>query len=641
MIGGMRFRVLASLAFLGAVLPVFGQSVNPTIQPPNLSNLQLNRWQLLNSSLLKARPVVALEAKSTTFKPSFPEQTNNRSLYSSPAGPVTFRMCLDGLTRNRFQVAFQIASTPASQHAVAPYAGWETPFGLIDSRFIEIVTQTNTQGGISFPNQPGVQMSPISASQRAAEFTVQLPTPQLAIPGAIVFARVVPFEVQNGKRVAIGPSSNWVQLNIAGTPQQQADAQALAAAKAKAAAEGNILVAKAAEAQKAIRDNYEIRLLSYIPPKFFDDAGAENYFDAHTAVTIPYDKGTKIVNLGSGETYSVSYIRNLIQSNKTWGQQLWDVTSAALNQQNAFFQAAKMGVVNGICLGIEASTGVKVGAEVRAAMLMGINFALAYCGIPPSLPNIDQLYNQGVDYLAATIADYALEQATGVAMDEFGANPMMTMAARDAVRERAKQETAKLIEALTKPAPFDNVVPETWGTPSEFYRRRPAMVYLEIRLRPGGRPVVGQTWQGISLQFLNNQVFANAEEIALPRTVGQRLRVPIALATNREPKSWPIAGYMPRKGVAPGFAVGQPFYVGVPTARVNVVTHHRLLGSGQAVQAFMNSFEINSNLVNAIPLPDQDFMSAAQGEAAINSGKVALGPANYVGRTSYRPFTAP
>lgn len=626
---------------LGLAVPLLAQSVNPTIQPPNLSSLQLNRWQLLNSSLVKAPPVVALEVSSTTFKPSFPEQRNDRGLYSSPAGPVTFRMCLDNLTRNRFQVAFQIASTPASQHALAPYAEWETPFGLISSQFIEVVTQTNTKEGIQWPNQPGTQMSPIAAQKRVAEFSVALPTPNLAIPGAIVFARVVPFEMQSGKRVAIGPSSNWVKLRIQGTPQQQADAQALAAAQAKAAAEGNVLVAKAAEAQKAIRDNYEIRLISYIPPKFFDDEGAENYFDSHTSVTIPYDKGTKTTNLGVGQTYSVSYIRNLIQSNKTWGQQLWDVTSAALNQQNAFLQAAKMGLVNGICLGIEASTGVKVGADVRAAMLMGINFALAYCGIPPSLPNIDQLYSQGVDYLAATIADYALEQATGVAMDEFGANPMMTMAARDAVCERAKQETAKLIEALTKPAPFDNVVPETWGTPSAFYRRRPAMVHLEIRLRPGGRPVVGQTWQGISLQFANDQVFANAPEIALPRTVGQRLRIPIALATNREPKSWPIAGYMPRQGVAPGFAVGQPFYVGVPTARMNVVTHHRLLGSGQAVQTFMNSFEINSNLVNAIPLPDQPILSVAQFDAALNSGKIALGPANYVGRARYRPFTAP
>jgi len=371
-----------------------------------------------------------------------------------------------------------------------------------------------------------------------------------------------------------------------------------------------------------------------------DDPGATDYFVAHSQVSFTYDKGSKATGIGKGQTYSVNYIRNLLQSNKTWVQELWDVVSASLNQQNNFFQAAKKGLVDGIANTIEITSGVKVGQDVRSALLTGVNFALAYCGIPPSLPNIDQLYSRGVDYLAATIADYALEQATGVAIDEFGANPMMTMTVRDAVREEAKKGTAKMIEKLTKPAPFDQQIPETWGTPAPFFRRRPAMVYLEIRLRPGRKPVTGVTWQALELEIPGSSVaFEDVPAIALPRTVGERLIVPVALASKIPPQQWVVNGYMPHPHVAPGMPVGQPYYKALSDTVILIITHHRLTGSGATFKVLMDGIKIKPHLVNARTIPEGHVQKPGSVKKALDENPVTLGPQNYYGRVQYWPFS--
>jgi len=609
-----------------------------------LPNDQTVSWRLLSEQLLRKRPVVALEIVKTNLSDPFPgaDKKNERGVYSNPPSPVTFRVAFDNFPSAPRRIALQFASSPASFHGTAPYAGWEKPSGLLmsyETLDINPATNPNPSGDlITLPVRPedvaGSEV--ISAGQQMATFEYKLPFPQVASPGKFFYARAVPIATENGKNVAIGPSSNWVYFYVAATAQDKA----IAEAKAKAAAENKVLVTKVSEAQKAIRDNYEVRLLSYIPPKFKDDPNAADYFVAHSQVTITYDK-TKVTNMGRGETYSVNYMRNLLASNKTWSQELWDVTSAALNQQNSFFQAAKAGLVDGLAKAIETASGVKVSNDVRAGLLKGLDLALVYCGIPPSLPNIDQLYSRGVDYLAATIADYALEQATGVAIDEFGADPLMTTAVRDAVREQAKQETAKLIEKLTKPAPFDPQTPETWGTPAPFFRRRPAMMYLEIRLRPGGKPVTGVTWQALELRFPGSSaVFENIPSVALPRAVGDRLVVPVALASRIPPQSWVVNGYMPHPHVAPGVEAGQPYYKAMSDINVMVITHHRMTGSGATFGAFMDSFKIKPHLVNARAIPEGRVQKPGAVQKALNENPVALGPQNYYGRVQYWPFSA-
>lgn len=589
-------------------------------------------------------PSVALTVTKTTYvNKGFPEIGEARSIYRDPAAPVNFRVALDNVLKNRVKLAIQFCSTPSSFHGSAPYAGWQKPTDLIETREIEVPTQSANEKSVTANIIPHTESDLVSAKGRVAEFELSLPTSFASKAGSVFFVRVVPFEGSGTSKQPLGPSSNWVRFVVVGSAKEEADKVAekeVAAAKAKAEAQGKQLVVKAAEAQKVLRENYEFRLLSYIPPKFTDDKDAANYFVAHTGTTISYDKSKKVVNLGRGETYSVSYIRNLLNSNKTWNQELWEVTSAAINQQNAFITAAKMAVVNGIADSFEVATGVKVGAEFRAAMLTGINIALAYAGIPPSLPNIDELYDRGADYLAASIADYALEQATGVAMDEFGANPMMTLAARDAVRERAKAEVRSFIDKIAKPAPFDNQVPETWGTPAPFFRARPPMMYLEVRLRPGKKPVVGQTWQKLELQFANENVFGNLPAITMPRDVKERVVIPVALATNLAPGSWKLAGFMPHPNVVAGSSVGQPYYQTVPSAKVKIITHHRMVGSGNSFACYHTAFDLNPNLVNAIALPEKAFFLPLEQKKILDAGKVSLGPQNYYARVPYRPFSA-
>ncbi len=640
----MQSRVLACLLVACVTLPGLSQTPElPKLRPPT-ETLSSQQWKLLNASLVRKQPVVALEIVKTNFKDAFPgtETNNSRGIYSNPPSTVTFRAAFDNLPSEVNKVALQFSSSPASFDDDAPYTGWKHPSGILaayDRLNVKAVANPNPgSGSINLPIRPYDKASErVSASQQIATFSYTLPFPKVATAGTAFYARIVPIAEENGEDVAIGPSSNWVHFYVVATAEEKA----IAEAKAKAEAENKLLVTKASEAQKAIRDNYEVRLLSYIPPKFSDDPGAADYFVAHSAVSIPYDKGKKVTSLARGQTYSLNYMKNLLDSNKTWKQELWEVTSAALNQQSSLFQEAKVGLVNGLTSSIEAASGVKVSNEVRAKMLQGVNFALVYCGIPPSLPNIDQLYNSGVDYLAATIADYALEQATGIAIDEFGANPMMTMAVRDAVRERAKTETAEMIRKLTKPVPLDEKVPETWGTPAPFFRRRPAMMYLEIRVRPGGKQVTGVTWQALELKFPGSwAAFEDIPSIALPRAVGDRLILPVALASRIPPQQWVVNGYMPHPHVAPGMEAGQPYYKALSDTNVMVITHHRLTGSGATFKAFMNSFQVKPHLVNARAIPEDAGQVQKPGTVrkALDENPVTLGPQNYYGRVKYWPF---
>jgi len=75
------------------------------------------------------------------------------------------------------------------------------------------------------------------------------------------------------------------------------------------------------------------------------------------------------------------------------------------------------------------------GSDCRAALETGLEVGLAAMGVPPSLPNFDDLMDQGFDYLAAEVASQAgvPEVLTDYASQE----------AQDFVKEEAKHQVGK------------------------------------------------------------------------------------------------------------------------------------------------------------------------------------------------------
>ncbi len=652
----MRLRLCPTLVLFAAGGAASAQFSPPSLnKPPVLGDVKFGpgeqaAWGKLMDGLKRPEPRVILQVQKTAWQnlgSAFPPSDASKYVNRSPTAPVSFLMRLQDVPPNAPRILLQIASQPSAASSLPPFAGWEKPAGLLSEEIIAAPVRTTPAAAddakflqaipIPYADPAATGFLQVTAGARYCNFEAVLPKAAQAKAGESFYVRAIPVSERGSARTPLAPPSNWVHFLVDGTAAEQVQAGADKVFKTKqfdAEAKGQTLAKDAESARKAIQAAYEVRLLSYIPPKFTDDADAAQYFICRTGAAVGYDRG-KVTNLSLGETYYLPYVANLIKSDKKWSQELWEVLSASLNQTSGTFAAAKLGLVNSLADGLEKVTGAKISPAARAAMLQGLNFALAYCGIPPTLPNIDELYSRGTDYLAATIVDMAIEQATGVAISDAGLNPMATMATAEAMRGPAQSAMKDFIGQLGKPAPFDAAIPETWGTPAPYFRRRPAMAYIEIRRKPGGKPVANAAWQSMEIKF--QKEILPTGPIALPRTPGERLIVPVALSTVRT--NWKIAGYMPDSESAAGSGVGQPYYQAVGDSTLTLATRHRL-GADVDFGIFWPISSIKLDTVNARELPDKLVLTPAESAAGLN-GPIKLAPANYIGKHRLRWFRTP
>lgn len=126
-----------------------------------------------------------------------------------------------------------------------------------------------------------------------------------------------------------------------------------------------------------------------VPPKNDDDGWLESFFEGFGAVlTGAIDALADVVN----------YISNLWEEIQ---DAVVDVVAGAIDE---------IGIIN-----------CGQGSDCRAALETGLEIGLATMGVPPSLPNFDELVDQGIDYVAAQVAsqvgvpqelvDYASQEA--------------------------------------------------------------------------------------------------------------------------------------------------------------------------------------------------------------------------------------
>ena len=106
-------------------------------------------------------------------------------------------------------------------------------------------------------------------------------------------------------------------------------------------------------------------------------------------------------------------LNNIIQSIKDFVEAVIKIVDFASN----FYNGLKAGLTNLIAEGL-SSIGIPCEATCKSVISSGLSIGQAALGIPPSIPNFDQLMDEGVDYLAKEAASQ-VSSATGLPLDEL------------------------------------------------------------------------------------------------------------------------------------------------------------------------------------------------------------------------------
>ena len=148
------------------------------------------------------------------------------------------------------------------------------------------------------------------------------------------------------------------------------------------------------------------------------------------------------------------------EGNPGFWESLWDSIGAAFSSATDFFRSA----VNWCATAYEDIKGYAIdaavivaGEDARGMLTVGLEIGLAAMGIPPSIPNYDELTNLGKDYLVQAAADYT------------GLPPEATEAAVNAFLEEATRQAN------------GGGNPNVWIKPDPVHAYRPA--YLEVVAR--------------------------------------------------------------------------------------------------------------------------------------------------------------
>lgn len=587
-------------------------------------------------------PATPLESQlmvvsSRTPEAVMPGNNVDRVIYQKPYSNVVLLGRVSQLVRPE-AVLVQYASTPSQSGMRWPYLGAASPKGLIH----KLVVKTEWR---SDPPQPGMQGEAPFGSKplrggNFAQWSLTLPLAIRANPGSDTYVRFVPLKKGAKPMDFAGPPSNWVRFHVLMHEEDWLDllatqAREAAALRAREEAERKIRAAaeereKERHAQAAARTaavaalqaKYEIVLLSYTPPKPYDDNHAADRLRlSRTVENVPIAEGVW-ETWGEGRSFSYTYACNLLSAQQTWYQQTWDLASGIWNTLSSTYSDAKSAAVNEVAAAVSATGILDCSAECRAALTIALDSALASCGLPPNLPNTDALMSQGGEYLAGNIATAAIGGLSGLDIP-----PAQQQQLQGVVRDAAATALDGLRERMHGAVAFVADDPNTWGYPDPFFRRRPAMLMLWIRAKPA--PVNEQPTT-IRIAFAKDAF--QPVYLPLPPIPPGGLKLPVVL-TPSHPEWFAVpSGYMSENGIAPGEEVGQPGFAINSYFTLNVETQHLLADFADPLVAVTRALgEIPVGTVYARPIhPGQSVEQVA-------TNPLQFGAKAYFGKIYYRP----
>ncbi len=226
---------------------------------------------------------------------------------------------------------------------------------------------------------------------------------------------------------------------------------------------------------------FDVKIRSYVPPRFtfYGDGlttmsmNVENMESHHQ-----YKNLTRV-----GCRYNIQRIKNQIRDDMDVWEQAADLLNATRDQWQGFYDDAKgftAGLVaDGVCGVVDPSPSCK--SAVSSVVEAGINVGLAAAGIPPEFPDIEQLRENGIEYLATQGATYAI----GGVDKEFGKalSPALRAAAYATAYKVGKEELKKQLDDIVPSASYNREDPATWGTILQMYAPHNAHLYIEIKVK--------------------------------------------------------------------------------------------------------------------------------------------------------------
>lgn len=165
----------------------------------------------------------------------------------------------------------------------------------------------------------------------------------------------------------------------------------------------------------------------------------------------------------------------------------------------------------------------KIAVSVVSALLpfvpesvisIALDAAMAAAGVPPSIPNVDQLMSGGADYLATQMAEQIPIPASGALAE------MAVGEAREEIRQRTRQA---LLETADKLA-------EQQRGESKWCRSYVSEPYFEITLRNAGRNAADD----FTLSVSNSGDLLESTHVHIAHMdAGQRFTIPVAYRQNQ------------------------------------------------------------------------------------------------------------
>jgi hypothetical protein len=143
---------------------------------------------------------------------------------------------------------------------------------------------------------------------------------------------------------------------------------------------------------------HEVRIKSFQPPRSPDKGVCSHAMILDTDYTYLAGLGKK--TLKAGDRLCPQPYKGM--GEQAWYEQLWNAVKGGLNWASQAYNSLKSAVVNAV------GSVVCSGSDTCKAMLSaGLDIGLAALGVPPSIPNFDQLVDGGFDYLAGELAAQA------------------------------------------------------------------------------------------------------------------------------------------------------------------------------------------------------------------------------------------
>lgn len=425
---------------------------------------------------LAAGPAAAqFQIQKTPFKPA------RLGVHSFvPTGTTTLKVCIQGTCREGLGSWMTVLPVPPKLRDLSYDFTWQTTVKGITSARWQVSSKPFTAAAA---NPPGLVAEGDAGSPHLGRFALnfsKLPPQQ---GGPLRFKRrgtLQPLKSGGMKAVKLLPAHYYVRVvpMFGGKPAAALSNTVRVDFLQKAPKQANPLV-------QLPTDVYRVQIVDFnlIKPRRLpwgcvlvtDVDPAKLKMGPASAIYQLYDGFRK-----SGKPFCPKPYKGM--GEKKWYESLWEFSSGGVGWVSKAYEGVKKAAVKAVAKAINALPGNLCNAKCESGLMAGLNAGLVALGVPPSLPMMDDLTNQGMNYLVQVAASQA-----GIDCD---------VTCQDAIRSGIKQ-MAKQVEASTVSSYCDTTVAHNHGAepicppagvtvkPAPESANRPARITVRVTRKPG------------------------------------------------------------------------------------------------------------------------------------------------------------